>query len=99
MQDKNTSARLCAKNAGGGGGGGLMREAYLRDTYYVTVCIHHTLFVMGSGTCTQAFYKRGYISRHFMNAGVNQLELSQRDRARTQKHNQTATDSEFTWRI
>ena len=28
MQDKNASARLCAKNAGGGGGGG----AYLRDT-------------------------------------------------------------------
>ena len=25
MQDKNTSARLCAKNAGGGGGG-LMHE-------------------------------------------------------------------------
>ena len=28
MQDKNTSARVCAKNAGGGGGGG----GYLRDT-------------------------------------------------------------------
>ena len=34
MRDKNTSAGLCAKNAGGGGGGGLMREggAYSRDT-------------------------------------------------------------------
>ena len=40
-RDKNTSARLCANNAGVGG---LMREggrAYLRDT---TVSFHHTKF-------------------------------------------------------
>ena len=37
MRDKNTSVRLCAKNAGGGGGGGAYARggAYLRDT---TVC-------------------------------------------------------------
>ena len=32
MRDKNTSARLCAKNAGGGGGGLCARGAYLCDT-------------------------------------------------------------------
>ena len=34
--DKNTSAKLCAENAGGGGGGGPMCEgAYLRDSTVV----------------------------------------------------------------
>ena len=36
-RDKNTSIRVCAKNAGGGGGGG---GGYLRDT---TVCTCVTL--------------------------------------------------------
>ena len=41
-RDKNTSARLCAKNTDGGGGGGVgayaRMGAYLRDTvvYYIT---------------------------------------------------------------
>ena len=34
-RDKNTSARLCAKNAGGGGGG----AAYLRDTTVISVTL------------------------------------------------------------
>ena len=37
MWDKNTSARLCAKNAGRGGGeGGLMREGGVYAGHYST---------------------------------------------------------------
>ena len=47
MQDKNTSARLCAKNADGGGG------AYLRDTTVYTSSLSVLLSALEMSYSTQ----------------------------------------------
>ena len=79
---------------------------------FVCVCVCVCMYVCMLYACMYVFmYIHMYVhmymySSHFiwhgqwhLHTGINQLELPQRDCARTRKHKQRATASEYTWRI